>query len=125
MGTGTRALDIFGVRGSGGTAAGGNGGGDGDGSLSLSFPLNNLMNPDLFCFRLRGTGGVLPTDVTGVSSGPEWGKGTGLLMASGWILTLDPALAVRVRNLTALPGRDVELLRDGGSLWRKGASGMA
>jgi hypothetical protein len=41
-----------------GAAAGGAGGGEGACGLSLSFPLKSLINPDFFCFNVRGGGSV-------------------------------------------------------------------
>jgi hypothetical protein len=57
VGTGTRALESFGVRGTmEGAVTGGAGGGDGARVLSLSFPLKSLINPDFLCFKVRGGG---------------------------------------------------------------------
>lgn len=69
MGTGTRALESFGVRGMEGAVTGGAGGGDGACVLSLSFPLKSLINPDFFCFKVRGGGAERPFGAE--SSAPE------------------------------------------------------
>lgn len=70
MGTGTRALELFGVRRMEGAAAVGADGGDGVAGLSLSFPLKSLMNPDFFCFKLRGSDPVAPFGA-GSSAAPD------------------------------------------------------
>ena len=102
-----------------GAVTGGAGGGDGACVFSLSFPLKSLINPDFFCFKVRGGGAGAE------SSELERGRGIGLLMTGGSALPLELALAVRDRILPILLGSAGALFRDGGSFCRKGGSGMA
>ena len=85
-----------------GAVTAGAGGGDGACGLSLSFPLKSLINPDFFCFKVRGGGAERPFGAE--SSAQEWGRGIGLLMTKGSALPLELALAVRDRILPVLQG---------------------